>query len=73
MAEHGYIDQEPNLPQRSNPIRHVLVANNMCFVSGQLSVDPAVNYVPAPILQEAKLAFKNFLAPLKSLVLVEMT
>lgn len=59
---HRYISQGAGLPNWENPISHAVVANNMCFVSGQLSVNEAGQYVPGTIEQEARLAFANFMA-----------
>ena len=59
-----YITTGEGLPQWSNPISHAVVANNMCFVSGQLSVSATGNYIEASITEEGKLAFSNFFAAL---------
>lgn len=66
MSEHTFITQGENLPQWSNPISHAVVAGNMCFVSGQLSVTPNGKYLPGSILEEATLAFDNFFAAVKA-------
>ena len=54
------------LPKWSNPISHAVVANNMCFVSGQLSVSLSGEYVPGPVGDEAVLSFTNFFAALEA-------
>lgn len=64
MVEKEYIVEGAGLPQWSNPISHAVVVNNMCFVSGQLSVNEAGKYVEGSVLEEAKLAFDNFFAAL---------
>ena len=61
-----YITEGPGLPNRSNPISHAVVVNNMCFISGQLSVNTDGEYIPGTALEEGKLAFSNFFAALKA-------
>ncbi len=59
-----YITEGEGLLKWSNPISHAVVANNMCFVSGQLSVNRSGAYVPGTALQEGKIAFSNFFSAL---------
>lgn len=66
MAEHKFITEGDNLPQWSNPISHAVVAGNMCFVSGQLSVTAEGKYLPGSMLEEATLAFDNFFAAVEA-------
>ncbi|MFK8012116.1 MAG: RidA family protein [Marinicellaceae bacterium] len=66
MSEKIYISKGKGLPEWSNPISHAVVANNMCFVSGQLSVNAQGEYINQSILDEGKLAFANFFAVLNS-------
>lgn len=66
MSKKKYIQQGEGLPQWSNPISHAVVVNNMCFVSGQLSVNNEGLYVKGSALEEAKLAFSNFFAAIKN-------
>jgi len=66
MNDKRYITEGEGLPQWSNPISHAVVANNMCFISGQLSVNEAGMYIPGTALEEAELAFSNFFAVLKN-------
>ena len=61
-----YVTEGKGLPKWSNPISHAVVANNMCFVSGQLSVDSNGKYVNTDVLTEATLAFKNLFAAIKN-------
>ena len=61
-----YITEGEGLTKWSNPISHTVVADNMCFVSGQLSVSADGLYVPGTALEEGKLAFSNFFAALKA-------
>ncbi|WP_438710176.1 RidA family protein [Aquimarina muelleri] len=66
MSSKKYICSGDGLPNWSNPISHAVVVNNMCFVSGQLSVNTSGEYVLGTALQEAELAFSNFFAALKN-------
>jgi 2-iminobutanoate/2-iminopropanoate deaminase len=49
-----------------NRISHAVVANNMCFVSGQLSVNEQGDYQPGSLKDESTLAFQNFFSSLKA-------
>ena len=66
MSSRKFITTGDELPQWSNPISHAVVVNNMCFISGQLSVDVAGKYVSGTIREEAELAFKNVFAAAKA-------
>ena len=66
MNSRKFITTGEQLPQWSNPISHAVVVNNMCFISGQLSVNIMGKYVPGNIKEEAELAFKNLFAVAKS-------
>lgn len=66
MNNKKYISKGKGLPQWSNPISHAVVVNNMCFVSGQLSVNESGQYVPGTALEEGKLAFANFFSALRA-------
>jgi 2-iminobutanoate/2-iminopropanoate deaminase len=66
MNSRKFITTGEQLPQWSNPISHAVVVNNMCFISGQLSVNSLGKYVPGNIKEEAELAFKNIFAVAKS-------
>ncbi|MEO1049571.1 MAG: RidA family protein [Bacteroidota bacterium] len=61
-----YITKGEGLPQWSNPISHAVVVNNMCFVSGQLSVSIDGEYISGTALEEGRLAFSNFFSALKA-------
>ena len=65
MKAKKYIQNGDGLPNWSNPISHAVVANNMCFVSGQLSVNEKGEFVSGSILEEAKRAFANFFSVVK--------
>lgn len=66
MSSKKYITKGEGLPNWSNPISHAVVANNMCFVSGQLAVNADGAYVPGTIEEEGILAFSNFFAAIKN-------
>ncbi len=66
MTEKKYIIEGEGLPQWSNPISHAVVANNMCFVSGQLSVNENGEYIAGSALAEGRKAFSNFFAAVKN-------
>ena len=60
MSTKKYIQNVDGLPNWSNPISHAVIANNMCFVSGQLSVNIDGEFVIGTIKEEAERAFANF-------------
>ncbi|WP_033961337.1 RidA family protein [Psychroserpens jangbogonensis] len=66
MSNKKYITKGEGLPNWSNPISHAVVVNNMCFISGQLSVNVDGEYISQTILEEGKLAFSNFFSALKN-------
>lgn len=66
MSELKYVSSGERLPQWSNPISHAVVAGNMCFVSGQLSVSTEGRYIPGTMLEEATLSFNNFFSAIEA-------
>ena len=62
MSRKKYIGNTDGLPNWLNPISHAVVANNMCFVSGQLSVNREGEFVSGSIKEETIRSFKNFFA-----------
>jgi 2-iminobutanoate/2-iminopropanoate deaminase len=66
MPKKKYITHGEGLPNWSNPISHAVVVNNMCFVSGQLSISAEGFYIEGTALQEAEIAFGNFFAAIKN-------
>jgi 2-iminobutanoate/2-iminopropanoate deaminase len=64
MQKKRYITEGKGLPEWSNPISHAVVANNMCFISGQLSVNNNGEYISGSALEEGERAFSNFFAVL---------
>jgi 2-iminobutanoate/2-iminopropanoate deaminase len=66
MNSKKYIVKGKGLPDWINPISDGVVANNMCFVSGQLSVDKDGKYICETTIEEAKIAFENFFSVLRN-------
>ena len=66
MTNKKYITKGEGLPNWSNPISHAVVVNNMCFVSGQLSVNIEGKYISGTILEEGNLAFANFFSAIEN-------
>jgi 2-iminobutanoate/2-iminopropanoate deaminase len=65
VSTRKFITKGQGLPNWSNPISHAVVVNNMCFVSGQLSVDIDGEYVAGTIQEESMRAFNNVFSALK--------
>jgi enamine deaminase RidA (YjgF/YER057c/UK114 family) len=61
-----FVTQGEGLPQWSSPISHAVVANNICYLSGQLSIDESGTYVPGTAREEAARAFKNLFAAVRA-------
>ena len=66
MSERHFITGGPGLPRWSNPISHAVVVGKTCYVSGQLSVSEAGEYVAGSCREEAERAFDNFFAALRA-------
>ena len=66
MSERRFITHGPGLPRWSNPISHAVVVGKTCYVSGQLSVSEAGEYVAGSCREEAEQAFDNFFAALRA-------
>jgi len=66
LNDRKFITSGADLPQWSNPISHAVVVNNMCFISGQLSVNVKGEYVAGTIKEEAERAFGNVFAAAKA-------
>lgn len=61
-----FITQAAGLPQWSSPISHAVVVDQTCYVSGQLSVDLAGQYMPGSAREEAARAFSYFFTALEA-------
>lgn len=66
MKNRRFITEGKGLPKWTNPISHAVVVNNMCFVSGQLSVNSDGQYIAATAMEEGRLAFANFFAAIEN-------
>jgi 2-iminobutanoate/2-iminopropanoate deaminase len=59
-----FIDRGNGLPDWSSPISHAVVVDNLCFLSGQLSIAADGAYVPGTAREEAERAFATLFAAL---------
>jgi 2-iminobutanoate/2-iminopropanoate deaminase len=66
MSSRRFITQGEGLPQWSTPISHAVVANETCYVSGQVSVDVSGQYVSGSAREEAERSFANFFAAVRA-------
>lgn len=57
-----YIAGGDELPQWTAPISHAVVVDNICYVSGQLSLDKAGKFVRGSAREQARRAFDNLFA-----------
>ncbi|TVQ25818.1 MAG: RidA family protein [Leptolyngbya sp. DLM2.Bin15] len=61
-----FIVKGDGLPQWSSPISHAVVVDNICYLSGQLSINESGDYVPGTVRDEAKRAFDNLFAAVRA-------
>jgi 2-iminobutanoate/2-iminopropanoate deaminase len=61
-----YITEGAGLPKWSAPISHAVVVNNVCHLSGQVSVNESGIYLPGTALEEAERAFENLFCALRA-------
>ena len=54
-----FVTHGKGLPRWSSPISHAVVVDNICYLSGQLSIAEDGTYVPGTAREEADRAFKN--------------
>jgi 2-iminobutanoate/2-iminopropanoate deaminase len=59
-----FINEGAGLPRWSSPISHAVVVDDICYVSGQISVDLKGHYVPGTAADEATRAFGYLFAAL---------
>lgn len=64
MQQRKFVTEGAGLPQWSSPISHAVVVNNMCFVSGQLSVNDQGEYIEGTLDEETNRAFANVFSAL---------
>lgn len=61
-----YITEGPGLPKWQSPISHAVVVDNICYLSGQLSISPEGAYVPGTARDEAARAFANLFCAVRA-------
>src|SRR5436305_4293836 len=61
-----FVTDGEDLPKWSSPISHAVVVNNICYLSGQLSLDGSGNYVSGSAREEAVRAFQNLFAAVRA-------
>jgi 2-iminobutanoate/2-iminopropanoate deaminase len=61
-----FIHSGDGLPEWSSPISHAVVVDNLCYLSGQLSIDKDGSYVPGTAREEAERAFANLFAAIRA-------
>jgi 2-iminobutanoate/2-iminopropanoate deaminase len=62
MTKRRFITEGKGLPRWSNPISHAVVVDKTCYLSGQVSVSEAGQYLPGSVREEATRAFANLFA-----------
>ena len=61
-----YVTEGKGLPTSASPISHAVVVDNVCYLSGQLSVSAAGEYMPGTALEEAQRAFDNLFCAMRA-------
>ena len=61
-----YVTEGEGLPTAASPISHAVVVDNVCYLSGQLSVSAAGEYMPGTALEEAQRAFDNLFCAMRA-------
>jgi 2-iminobutanoate/2-iminopropanoate deaminase len=61
-----FVGHGPGLPAWSAPISHAVVVDNLCYLSGQLSLAADGSYVPGTAREEAARAFANLFAAVRA-------
>jgi reactive intermediate/imine deaminase len=61
-----YIAGGDGLPKWTAPISHAVVVDNICYVSGQLSLDKAGTFVRGTVREQARRAFDNLFAAVRA-------
>jgi 2-iminobutanoate/2-iminopropanoate deaminase len=61
-----FITEGEGLPIWASPISHAVVVNNICYLSGQLSIDSSGQYVPGRVREEAERAFGNLFSAVRA-------
>jgi 2-iminobutanoate/2-iminopropanoate deaminase len=61
-----FIATGDGLPKWSAPISHAVVVDNLCYLSGQLSIDGEGHYISGSAREEATRAFANLFSAIKA-------
>ncbi|MET3134350.1 2-iminobutanoate/2-iminopropanoate deaminase [Oxalobacteraceae bacterium GrIS 1.11] len=61
-----FISEGEGLPKWSSPISHAAVVDNICYLSGQLSIDASGAYIAGSAREEAERAFANLFAAIRA-------
>ena len=61
-----YVTEGEGLPTSASPISHAVVVDNVCYLSGQLSVSAAGEYMPGTALEEAQRAFDHLFCAMRA-------
>ncbi|MFZ6798460.1 RidA family protein [Undibacterium sp. Di24W] len=61
-----FITSGDGLPKWSTPISHAVVVDNICYLSGQLSIGEDGQYIAGTAREEAARAFANLFAAIKA-------
>lgn len=61
-----FITSGDGLPKWSTPISHAVVVDNICYLSGQLSISEDGQYIPGTAKEEAARAFANLFSAIKA-------
>ena len=61
-----FITHGAGLPRWSVPISHAVVVDDICYLSGQLSVEESGAFVSGTALQEAGRAFANLFSAIRA-------
>jgi 2-iminobutanoate/2-iminopropanoate deaminase len=61
-----FITSGDGLPKWSTPISHAVVVDNICYLSGQLSIGEDGQYIPGTAKEEAARAFANLFSAIKA-------
>nr|WP_315485277.1 RidA family protein [uncultured Undibacterium sp.] len=61
-----FITSGDGLPKWSTPISHAVVVDNICYLSGQLSIGEEGQYIAGTAKEEAARAFANLFSAIKA-------
>lgn len=61
-----FVTEGEGLPRWLSPISHAVVVDDICYLSGQLSMSEDGKYVPGTARDEAARAFKNLFSAVRA-------